>query len=90
MANGDGYVLNRDFYAPLQAGEDGKFSIVGRFSRGDVLKGCEFPEEFLKQATSGPNPTFVKKDSQEEERVGAPMAAASASPSTPEQRENKK
>jgi hypothetical protein len=90
MANGDGYVLNRDFWAPLQANEEGKYYTVGRFSRGDVLTGVELPEEFLKIALSGPNPTLIKKDSKEQERVGAPTVAAASSPSTPEQRENKK
>ncbi len=87
MANGEGYILNRDFWAPLQADKDGKYSTVGRFSRGDVLVGVELPDKFLEIATSGPNPTLLKKDSLEAEGVGSPTVE---DPPTAEQRESSK
>ena len=90
MANGSEYVLNRDFWAPLQADSDGKYSIVGRFSRGDTLDGVELPDGFLKAATSGSRPMLLKKDSREAESVGTPVVAATEAPMTVQQRENKK
>lgn len=90
MANGDGYVLNVDFWAPLQADKEGKYSVVGRFARGDALTGVELPEKFLEQATSGSRPMLLKKDSKESETVGAPTVAAASAPPTVEQRENSK
>jgi len=88
MANGDGYVLNEDFWAPLQADKDGKYSVVGRFSRGDTLTGVELPEKFLEMATKGTKPMLVKKS--DSEGVGAPNRAASEAPPTPEQRERER
>jgi hypothetical protein len=79
MANGDGFVLNQDFWAPLQANKDGKFSIVGRFSKGDTLKGVELPDEFLEKALSGPRPMLSKKESEEAPRQGENETPASQS-----------
>jgi hypothetical protein len=88
MANGDGYVLNRDFWAPLLPGEDGKYSIVGRFSKGDTLTGVDIPVDFLEKATSGPQPVLLKKDSREAERQEAsPVQAAADAQSTPKREE---
>lgn len=69
MANGDQYTLNVDFWAPLMPNEDGKYSVVGRFARGDTLEGVNLPDDFLEKATAGPKPLLLKKDSREAERV---------------------
>jgi hypothetical protein len=85
MANGDGYTLNRDFWAPLLPGEDGKYSIVGRFSKGDTLTGVEIPADFLEKATSGPQPVLLKRDSAEAQNQSAsPVQAATDAQSTPQ------
>ena len=86
MANGDQYTLNQDFYSPLQPDEYGKYSIAGRFSRGDTLTGVDFPPEFLEKATSGARPLFLKKDSKEQ----APSNEDAAVQSTPRREETTK
>ena len=91
MANGDGYVLNVDFWAPLHEVGDGKYSVAGRFSKGDVLEGVNIPDDFLEKATAGPRPILLKKDSQEAERQGAsPVAEATSAQSTPQRAERAK
>jgi hypothetical protein len=60
MANGSGYVLNFDFWAPLKDGR-----VVKRFSKGDTLDGVDLPADFVEKATKGARPMLVKKSSEE-------------------------
>ena len=88
MANGDGYVLNVDFWAPLHEVGDGKYAIAGRFAKGDVLEGVNIPDDFLEKATAGPRPLLLKKDSGEaQEQSASPVEAAAGAQSTPQRSE---
>lgn len=65
MVNGDQYVLNDDFWAPMQKNDDGVTRVVGRFSKGDVLEGVTLSEELITQGTKGVRPMLLKKNSKE-------------------------